>query len=503
MKPSNDLFLLIKSLNKAEKTYFKKFASIHVIGEVNNYVRLFDFIGGMKSYDEKKIFEKFGNEKFTRQISVAKNYLYEQILWSLKSYRQIPTKREEVRETIEDIRILYEKRLFLQVKKKLRWCRKISVKYELYTEMIQILIWELRIVITEWAYEKKYDDFINENYNQRKEILRILDNMFELDKIEFNISSYINQHSGKKDKKFFVGLNEIMNSPVLKSESNVLSTTAKLKYHHIYSTYFYATDDLENCYRSLEKEVSIITERKEIVDDRILDYYILITNMLYISLELSKFGEFEKKLQNLKDEIHSKEARRNEIVKYYILSRSYLLEMSYLNKSGNHEKVIQLFTQTNQNLPWLFDKLSKTEQFTLYTKISQSYFSLKNFNEALNYLNKILNDPEAEHRYSEISQAKIYCLIIHYELRNFDLLEYLIVSTYRYILKKKHNYRFETLLFRFLRKLPDVITDKELKEIFAELKFNLEKISKEEPDKTALKYFDFIGWLDKKISSRL
>ena len=51
------LFDLVKSLNRREKAYFKKFASRHVIGEQNKYVDLFDVLGSMDEYDESLIEE--------------------------------------------------------------------------------------------------------------------------------------------------------------------------------------------------------------------------------------------------------------------------------------------------------------------------------------------------------------------------------------------------------------------------------------------------------------
>ena len=47
-KFSNDLFQLIQSLSRTEKAYFKKYTSLHVIGERNNYVKLFNAIEKQK-----------------------------------------------------------------------------------------------------------------------------------------------------------------------------------------------------------------------------------------------------------------------------------------------------------------------------------------------------------------------------------------------------------------------------------------------------------------------
>ena len=101
------------------------------------------------------------NHKFLNQISVAKNYLYNTILKSLKSYRQISSKRDEVKNLLEDVSVLFDKRLFAQANKLLRRCRKLTENYEMFSEIMQILIWELKIVVMEKTYEKKTDEIIN------------------------------------------------------------------------------------------------------------------------------------------------------------------------------------------------------------------------------------------------------------------------------------------------------------------------------------------------------
>ena len=76
MMITDDLFQLIKSLKQTEKRYFKIFASIHVKGEQNNYVKLFDAIDRQQEYDEKALLENLHGETFVKQFAVTKNYLY-------------------------------------------------------------------------------------------------------------------------------------------------------------------------------------------------------------------------------------------------------------------------------------------------------------------------------------------------------------------------------------------------------------------------------------------
>ncbi len=499
---SDDLYKLVKSLSKTEKAYFKKYSKLHVLGDSNNYVKLFDFIASMHGYDEDLLRKRFQSEKFIRQLSVAKNYLYNSILRSLKAYRKSKKKRDEAKELIDDITILIEKRLFSQAEKLLRKCRKISQKYEVYSQLLQVLVAESKIAIAQRSYDEKTDKILEQNYNERTKILGILKNAFEFDLLEYNITSQITRHADSKDKKYLGRIKEIVSNEILSCEENAISLTARLKYNHIHATYFYATENLEESYKYLSREIEILSEKREMLEDRLIDYLILLSNRLLISLELGKYNELEKNIIHIRSELGRKEVSGNDRLKFYIINNSYLIELNYKNRIGRFSETLEIYRAYSKLIRPFGYKMIKADEFWLNNTLSHAYFGLGELDKSLEYLNRLISDPEADQRYGNILFAKLFSLILHYEMGNIDLLEYLIKSTYRYILKRKKLYRFEILIFGFLKKLPDAITEKELKEKFSELKAMLTRQINEHSVKDALKYFDFISWLDSKIESR-
>jgi len=83
MTPSEDLFLLIKSLTKSEKGHFKKYASKHVIAGENKYIKIFNAIERQKAYNEAELKEKFRDESLLKSFAPFKVYLFDLILKSL------------------------------------------------------------------------------------------------------------------------------------------------------------------------------------------------------------------------------------------------------------------------------------------------------------------------------------------------------------------------------------------------------------------------------------
>ena len=78
MKPSHELFRLIRSLSKSEKRFFKLMSSLQS-GE-KNYIKLFDAIEKQAEYDEEAIKVQFKTETFIKHLPSEKNHLYKLIL---------------------------------------------------------------------------------------------------------------------------------------------------------------------------------------------------------------------------------------------------------------------------------------------------------------------------------------------------------------------------------------------------------------------------------------
>src|SRR5690349_16221129 len=106
-----ELFNLIKSLNKGEKRYFKLFArtrSAHK--DTNNYIRLFDVIEKQGEYNEEKI----KRLKLVKDVHLPmlKNYLYNLVLESLRSLKSKSSDVDsEIGNLLENARIMRDKGL--------------------------------------------------------------------------------------------------------------------------------------------------------------------------------------------------------------------------------------------------------------------------------------------------------------------------------------------------------------------------------------------------------
>jgi hypothetical protein len=126
-------------------------------------------------------------------------------------------------------------------------------------------------------------------------------------------------------------------------------------------------------------------------------------------------------------------------------------------------------------------------------------FEAGKYNSSLTYINLLLQHPYIASRRDIEYNARLLNLIIHYELNNLDYLEYLILSTYRFLFKRKKVYKLETFVINFIRTLPKIETDEDLKYSFTILQKELKSIYKQPHEKNIFFYFDYLEWVEKKL----
>ena len=126
-------------------------------------------------------------------------------------------------------------------------------------------------------------------------------------------------------------------------------------------------------------------------------------------------------------------------------------------------------------------------------------FGSGDYRTALRYINEVQNDNEKQLRQDIYSFARIFNLIIHFELENFDFLEYDLKSDARYLNKHPKDYQVEKLFIAHIKLLAREEDRSAQKEIFEKFHEKLGKLLQNDREKVILEYFDLQAWTDSKI----
>ena len=115
--------------------------------------------------------------------------------------------------------------------------------------------------------------------------------------------------------------------------------------------------------------------------------------------------------------------------------------------------------------------------------------------EAISYLHRILNDFDEKNTLVTYEYAFLLNILVHFELKNEELLPYLLRNTHRYFKKRHRLGELQTLLLRMFSRLLKATEDEQknlLQQIYEQL------LSKPEILQTADTYFNFLAWFKAK-----
>jgi hypothetical protein len=164
---------------------------------------------------------------------------------------------------------------------------------------------------------------------------------------------------------------------------------------------------------------------------------------------------------------------------------------------GTFNEGVQLVPVIEEKLQenWLY--LDRHRILVFYYKFASLYFGNGDYGKAIDYLNKIINW-KVDLRSDLQCYARLLHLIAHYEIGNYNILEYLIKSVYRFMAKMENLSAVEEEVFKFLR-ISFNLSRKELKQAFERLLNNLKQFEESPYEARAFSYLDIISWLESKV----
>lgn len=495
-KASSNLHLLIHSLSKAEKRYFKIYSSKHVINNTSNYQRLFDAVSSQEEYDEEKILHKFRKEGFVRRFSITKNRLYHTILKSLDAFHANSSAETQVKRQIHYIEILYRKSLYKQASKLLNSTKKSAEKHELYTSLLEISKWEKRLM-EQMSYEGQDPESIREHYQKD---LKVLDHLKEFHSLWQSKSLVFNQLYKTGRSRSQVDKDIFLKAVKPWSESSQPAPTFEntYLYLHTISAFYYGLNELEKCYTYLIANIEHLSTHPEFLKDEPNIFLSVLSNSIFIGNQLGEFERSKDLLRKVKSLPAELGDQMTEDMSMRVFSTASSLELSLHIHSGSFKDAMDFLPNIEEGLMRYGEKLGAVKRAQFYFNMAIVCFGAGKFNESLKWINQLLNNIGIDQSLDIHCFAQLFNLVIHLELGNKSLLGYALRSTQRYLETRNRVYEFESVFLDFVNdslkkrsKLPD-------RERYAELRNSLSDLRKSDYERTVFEYFDFEAWAKSK-----
>ena len=500
MKPSHELFRLVKSLTKSEKRFFKLMSSLQS-GE-KNYIKLFDSIEKQNEYDEDAIKQQFAGQTFIRHLPSEKNHLYKLILKSLRLFYSENSVSAILAENIQSIDILYNKALYSECGKLVRKAKKIAKSHERFYYLFELIKWE-KLLLEEEFQSGQFDRDLNKVIEEEHSVIKKLRNLAEYEIVYSKINYVFRQGGYTRNVQERELVHEIQNHELIKGKNTALSKRAAAACYYVKGLCAITNNDVEDSFLNFSKVVQIFEENPNLIQDIPKQYIRSLGNLFYYYI---KAGDY-KRLFELIDKMRSFKDQpgfnRIDIKIRIFLSTNYFEMLAY-DRQGEFEKAIDMIESISNKMKEFGEKITKEDEVVFGHLFANILFAAGKYRESLRQINTVLNDNESNLRQDIFSFAKLFNLVIHYELENFDLLDYLIKSTERYYLKKKKTidvgYAFELTFIKGFKQL--IKTSKRVEkshDILEEMEQELNKLMRDQNERVALEYFDYIAWIQAKL----
>ncbi len=491
---SDSLFQLVQSLEKSEKRNFKLYIKRSSGNEDLKIIELFDALDKLKEYDEAVLLKKLPSIK-KPQLSNIKVHLYKQLLASLRLLKSADSIDLQLNEQFDYAHILYKKGLFAQSLKILDKAKETAKANQKFNFLTLVLALEKRIEMLH----------ITRSMQSRAEQLSIetvevtgrIDMVAKLSNLALQLYSWFIKNGHARNAKDETAVKEFFKTNLPPNAQEQDGFYEKLYLFQSYSWYAFIRLDFLMYYRYSQKWVDLFTAQPLMQRVETGHYIKGLHTLLNAHFDLRNYDKFEIVLRQFETFADTERVKDHD--NFRIQAFIYITSAKI-----NQHTMLGTFKEGLLLVPAIEEKLSEYDLFidnhrimVLNYKIASLYFGSEDYSTCIDYLQKIINE-QVDMRDDLQSYARLLHLLAHFEMGNYELMEYLTKSVYRFMAKKQNITVLEEEMFKFLRtsfQLPR-------QRLRAELETFLQKVKKFEKNRfetRAFAYLDIISWLEGKV----
>lgn len=491
------LFQLVRSLEKGEKRNFKLYIKRNSAKEDLKIIRLFDALDKTADYDEQALLKRVAFINKT-QLASLKAHLYRELLASLRLLKASENIDMQLHEQLDYARILYNKGLYLQSLKILDRQKEVARTFNQDSFLIQIISLEKKIetLHVTRSMKDRADRLAAEanEVNERRLIITQLSNLaLQLYSWYIKSGHARNVQDEQEVIKYFS-----QNLP--QSAHTFTGFYEQLYFFQSFCWYAYIRQDYLLYYRYTQKWVDLFTHEPSMIGIETGHYIKGMHNLLNAHFMLKNYKGFDLALQQFEAFSQTDNSRHhnNFRLQTFVYIASAKINRHFL--LGSFAEGLKLVPLIENKLHEYLKTLDIHRVLVLNYKIATLYFGSGDCETSIDYLQKIINN-NVELRTDLQCYARLLHLIAHYELGNFQIIESLVKSVYRFMAKMENLTVVEEEMFRFL-KSAFRLSRSQLKH---ELQLLLDKIKGLETNRfetRSFAYLDIVSWLESKASGK-
>lgn len=481
---TDPLHELILALTPSEKRYFK----LHNKTEsgTKSYLQLFDVLDGQKHYDELAIRKVLEGQKLLNQLHVAKNYLYKQILRSLRSFHAGGGSQLSpflsFAEHLGDMSILHAKGLFDQSKKALRKAEAIAEEND--DDLFRLIISSYESDRIAEPVDRRARS--SKRFSHRVQLLDRLRNSFALKhSLEdlYDTLALKGTASGKGDALRSIMLDE-------------LPFAGQIDYCSFKCYDHFSRDEHGEAARWAKKAIDLFDQHShqrdhstEIYLSFLSNYFTCLQNEDYSSAPELKEGATFAHAVTAFDRVDA----RTSVQRTRVWATRRLAEFEWSFATANDEKLSSLLANFEKEFASHQKLLSRLEQAWFYFTASKAFFWTSDLRSSLSWLNRLLDDAEFKTYQEYYGQALLFSLVLHYELNNTEYLKGAVASAARYLQSRDLSNELSQGLMQLIDRLVKGDAD------WKEFDLLVKRLYASPEARGEVRFFEFDRWVRSKL----
>jgi len=480
------LFKLVKSLTKSEKRNFRMYVR-RIQGEGNaKFLQLFDLLDKQKSFDEDALRAGLNGTNKSK-FSNLKRHLYQHILTSLRLIQVRKSESIQIREWMDYAQILYGKGLYLQALKLLDRAKAIAKNMNLDILHLEIIEFEKRIEsrhITRSTTERMVELTREASARNRIQSAAIeLANLKLLLQRRFINEGHVSSIADKARAEHYFR----ENMPPLREEE--LTFFERIYLYQVYYWQAYLVMDFDTALYWSQRWVELYEAEPRMIEMDV-DMYMRALNQLltiaFITRQVDNYRTYLDTLEQFRESQYKRFNHNSKILSFLVVHQG---RYNRIFLEGNYADGLELIPRTLHRLKRYGKMVDTHKVFILYYKIAWIYLLNHQPDKAVDYLNKILNHPGKPLREDIQAFTQLTFLLAQYRLGHYDLVDYRITQTTRYIKNLRDRYEHpETCLqlFRTLLQHPP----NEAEQVFEEFIPAFRQLAQKPYEKRAFAFMD-------------
>lgn len=483
-----DLKQLIRFIDGIEKKNIRLSLKKKRPDQPNKLLLMFDLASQPNSLteeEEAQIYQKAGYT--TDYLAADRNDLYNFVLDQLAESSQEKSGELQTYRAIARLVVLFEKKRFEQAEKQAHKAKKYALQYELFGATIEILKYQQRLQKIFGNIDASLDLFAEQNGYWQKQTDA---NAFIM--LHYRSAQLRIQLAKARTAEQINAFELIIKNPILQNIDFSLGFYRSFHQLETFCNYCFVQDQPEKELYYNEQLLALYEHYPHFRKDQPLNFIIVSTRILAIRRRLfpRQFIDHLAQYRQLADNLSKQKTQAESII--FIFSYNYELDTYLLQKDWH--KALTLLPQMQTKLKKYAPQVDDAFRLTCYYRFAYTYFFCHDYQQALDFLSRVLLDFTPDLRPDVYHIARIFNIIIHYELGNQKLMLHLIHTT-KYSLKKDGVlYKTERVIIRYLLQLAQLHTKKNVPQTFNNLAHELTVLFAEDYEKHAFSIFDFLAW---------